>query len=84
MGTCPQLPDLPNRYNVADMTNLDKGDAPELLTHAEAAARIGISTKTLDRYAAKGIVIPKHLPSGYRRYSIAQIDGLLTAGRRTK
>lgn len=59
---------------------MSKQSKTDLLTHAEAAARIGISTKTLDRYAAQGKVRPLRLPSGYRRYTPAQVDALLVLG----
>ncbi|WP_181034093.1 MerR family DNA-binding transcriptional regulator [Arthrobacter sp. GMC3] len=62
------------------MTKREVLTGEELLTHAEAAARIGISTKTLDRYAVQGKVKPLRLPSGYRRYTCRQIDALVTGG----
>jgi excisionase family DNA binding protein len=41
----------------------------ELLTTAQAARLLGISTRTLVRYAEKGYVKPEMvLPSGHRRW----------------
>lgn len=41
---------------------------PDLLTPAEAAARLGVTTKTLRRWALAGLVRSVTLPSGQLRY----------------
>lgn len=48
-----------------------------LLTASQASARLNISVRTLDRYQANGLVAPQHLPSGYRRFTIEQVDALM-------
>jgi DNA-binding transcriptional MerR regulator len=46
----------------------------ELLTTAQAARLLGISTRTLVRYAEKGYVKPEMvLPSGHRRWILEDI-----------
>jgi DNA-binding transcriptional MerR regulator len=48
--------------------------ASELLTTAQAARLLGISTRTLVRYAEKGYVKPEMvLPSGHRRWILEDI-----------
>jgi DNA-binding transcriptional MerR regulator len=46
----------------------------ELLTTAQAARQLGISTRTLVRYAEKGYVKPEMvLPSGHRRWILEDV-----------
>lgn len=50
----------------------------KFLTAPEAAKLLEISSQTLRRWSAKGILIPHHiLPSGYRYYSEKQIKDFL-------
>lgn len=47
---------------------------PELLTTAQAARQLGISARTLARYAERGILTPTVvLPSGHRRWDMADV-----------
>jgi excisionase family DNA binding protein len=41
---------------------------PDLLTPAEAAARLGVTTKTVRRWAEAGLIEAVRLPSGQLRY----------------
>jgi len=50
-----------------------------LLTPAEAAARLGVTTKTLRRWALTGKLAAEQLPSGQLRYREHAIDAALTA-----
>lgn len=45
----------------------------KLLTIAQAAARLGVHQNTLRAWADKGLVPVVRLPSGYRRFTEAQI-----------
>jgi hypothetical protein len=48
-----------------------------MLSSTEFAEIIGVTTRTLARWHAAGKLIPAYvLPSGERRYSQAQVDGL--------
>jgi hypothetical protein len=59
------------------MTARLEQDAPEWLTAKQAAERIGISTRSLNRYQADGLISPEYLPRGYRRFRAADVDALL-------
>src|SRR5205823_1419114 len=45
-----------------------------LLTISQAAAMIGVNPKTLRSWADKGLVPVTRLPSGYRRFSLEQVE----------
>ena len=49
-------------------------ERPKLLTISQAAARLGVSVGTLRAWADKGLVKTVRLPSGYRRFTKAEID----------
>ena len=49
---------------------------PGMLSVSEAAARLGVSAKTLRRYADAGKVPYTRLPSGHRRFRSDAIDAL--------
>jgi excisionase family DNA binding protein len=49
-----------------------------LLTPAEAAARLGVTTKTLRRWALTGKLAAEQLPSGQLRYRAHAIDAALS------
>lgn len=54
----------------------------ELLTTAQAAREIGISARTLARYAERGLLSPAVvLPSGHRRWDMADVRRQLAALR---
>lgn len=46
------------------------------LTIREAAARLGVHESTVRRYADRGLIAVKRLPSGVRRLSEADVDAL--------
>lgn len=46
----------------------------ETLTIAEAAALLGVHVNTLRRWADAGLVPVTRLPSGYRRWTRAQVE----------
>ncbi|MCK9574836.1 MAG: MerR family DNA-binding transcriptional regulator [Candidatus Pacearchaeota archaeon] len=47
-----------------------------LYTPAQVAKLFGVSTNTIRNYESQGI-IPKRLPSGYRKYTIQNIKELV-------
>ena len=47
-----------------------------LLTISQAAARLGVHQNTLRTWADKGLVAHVKLPSGYRRFTAAEIARL--------
>ncbi len=47
-----------------------------LLTISQAAARLGVHQNTLRTWADKGLVAHVKLPSGYRRFTVAEIERL--------
>lgn len=49
----------------------------ELLSPAEAAGRLGVSVRTLDRYVAQGLIRPLRTPGGHRRFRPADLDRLV-------
>ena len=44
------------------------------LSIQDAADRLGVSTKTLRRWEAKGLIVPERTVGNQRRYSISQLD----------
>ena len=56
-------------------------DPDELLTTTEAGELLGVSGKTVVRYADLGTLPVLTLPSGHRRFRRSDIDNLLAAGR---
>lgn len=60
------------------MTEKTSSVADELLTAAEAMARLNVSRSTLERYEAAGRLAPLRLPSGHRRFRRVEIDALLS------
>lgn len=54
----------------------------ELLTTAQVARELGISARTLVRYAERGYVAPAMvLPSGHRRWRLGEVREQLAALR---
>jgi excisionase family DNA binding protein len=52
----------------------------DLLTTAQVARRLGVSSRTLVRYAEKGYVTPAMvLPSGHRRWRLEDVTEQLRA-----
>ena len=56
-------------------------DPEDLLTTTEAGELLGVSGKTISRYADLGQVPVITLPSGHRRFRRSDLDALLAAGR---
>jgi excisionase family DNA binding protein len=54
-------------------------EGPKLLTISEAAKRLGISQKTLRKWADSGEIAVVRLPSGYRRFEPAEVERTLRA-----
>lgn len=51
-------------------------DAPETITVREAAARLGVTPRTLKYYEELGIVVPVRSESRYRLYEAADLEKL--------
>jgi putative resolvase len=51
-------------------------EATKLLTISQAAARIGVHQNTLRTWVDKGLVPATRLPSGYRRFSLEQVEAI--------
>ncbi len=50
------------------------GDSVKLLTISQAAAQLGVHQNTLRSWVDKGLVPATRLPSGYRRFTLAQLE----------
>ena len=50
------------------------------LTPAEAMAALGISRSTLNRYVDAGVLEPRRLPSGHRRFDSQDVEAILARG----
>ena len=61
------------------MTARLEQESPGWLTAKQAAERIGISIRSLNRYQALGLISPEYLPKGYRRFRPEDVDALLKA-----
>lgn len=61
----------------------DSTPQPEdpLLTPDDAARRLAIGLRTLNRWAADGRVFAYRLPNGHRRFRTSDIEALLTPER---
>ena len=53
-------------------------DAAELLTPREVARQLNVSDSTLRRWSDQGTLNVVKLPSGHRRYRLADVLALLT------
>ena len=49
-------------------------ESPELLTIGQAAARLGVSIATLRAWADKGWIKVVRLPSGFRRFTVEEVE----------
>ncbi len=47
---------------------------PRLLSIGEAARELGVSDQTLRTWEKKGFIKAVRLPSGYRRYTVEEIE----------
>lgn len=52
-----------------------------LLLPAEAAERLGVSTRTLTRWADEGLIPVVVLPTGHRRYLASDVTAVLEQGK---
>jgi excisionase family DNA binding protein len=52
-----------------------------LLLPAEAAERLGVSTRTLTRWADEGLIPVVVLPTGHRRYLTSDVTAVLEQGK---
>ena len=58
---------------------MDRPNHPEkgMLSPREAESILGVSRRTLMRWEAKGLIQPRRLPSGYRRFVREEVEALL-------
>lgn len=64
----------------ADMTDKPLADArAALVMPGEAAKTLHVTTKTLQRMAARGDIAAIILPSGHRRYRASDVEALAAA-----
>lgn len=69
---------MPTRYIVAVMTERQN---PEKIRKEAAAAMIGVSVRTLERYVAAGRIAPLALPEYPRYFDAADVAQLQRTGR---
>ncbi|MQL54020.1 MerR family DNA-binding transcriptional regulator, partial [Desulfofundulus thermobenzoicus] len=53
----------------------------ELLTISKAAKKLGVHPNSLRNWEKRGLIKPVRLPGGQRRYSMDELNRLLTSGR---
>ena len=53
---------------------------PKLIRPAEAAAILGVSTRTVYDLGEAQTLHPRKLPSGHRRYDRTEVEALAAAG----
>ncbi len=71
------------RVDTVQMSALEQPQSPELLTAAEAAARLGVKRQTLYAYVSRGVLSRRlSLDGRTSLYAAADIDALRTARRR--
>jgi excisionase family DNA binding protein len=56
--------------------------SPRLLTTTEVAARFGVDTNTVRRWADRGWLTRIRTPGGHRRYRAAEVEALRRGGAR--
>ena len=54
----------------------------EIVGIAEAARRLGVHQNTLRKWADEGIIPTLRLPSGYRRFTVADLEAFRESMRR--
>ena len=65
------------RYMLPHMTHRQTTAPPDpRVTAAEAAAKLGISVRTLDRYQAAGTITPCPVPMKPRHFRLSDIEKL--------
>src|SRR5258706_16463194 len=57
---------------------------PALATIADAAKLLNVSTKTLRRWEARGVLVPIRTEGGHRRYEVSKITELKGNKRRIR
>lgn len=60
---------------------MESTHALPLIPIGEAARRLGISVDTLRRWSDDGTIEAVVLPSGHRRYSLADVEALIASRR---
>ncbi len=66
-------------HTVRAMHTNDNHRPPELLTTAQAAARIGVSVRTIHRLRERGLLRAQRLAgSSHLRFRAADVDAMLT------
>lgn len=73
---------MPYRYRVLGMTHRQNPADGEIetITKADAAALIGVSLRTLERYVSAGRITPLPVPMKPRYFSAADVERLKTTG----
>lgn len=50
----------------------------EMLSRVQAAARLGVSVRTIENYIDQELLPAYKLPTGVRRFRVEDVDALLT------
>ena len=66
---------------VWNMTERTAANEVDFYRPLEAAHLLGVTMKTMTRYAQRGLVTSQTLPSGHRRYLKADVDAIAKRGR---
>lgn len=61
---------------VTGMTERTDANGTDFYRPLEAAQQLGVTMKTMTRYAERGLVLSRVLPSGHRRYLKSDVDAL--------
>lgn len=51
-----------------------------MLTPKEAETLLGVSRRTLMRWESRGIIKPRRLPTGHRRFVLSEVEAIVEAG----
>jgi len=62
---------------VSNMTERTETTGADYYRPLEAAQRLGVTMKTMTRYAERDLVAVRILPSGHRRYLKSDVDSLI-------
>ena len=81
MGVSPAPAKVPLDAEPDSPHDGSMSDPDDLLTTTEVGEILGVSGKTVSRYADLGTLPVLTLPSGHRRFRRSDIDALLAAGR---
>ena len=61
---------------VSSMTERTDTNGADFYRPLEAARLLGVTMKTMSRYADRGLIQYRSLPSGHRRYLKADVDAV--------